>query len=331
MAWSLPPLPACRRSSTNAGPSTGLASAVAAVPPGPATDPLMLTPGQRAEAERILGGMATLETKALLYFALQNAPFESFPNFRTYRDRVRFIASYALLLKAGNPGADLTVAWEALHRQHRLIETALPTLLSRMVGVVGMHIEDRTLHGLLQSGLVGPEEAGRLLAIIKTTDPLRPTLLETMAMEAVYVERIYHKLGRQAPLGTWLLEAIYGDPVPQFRDLASRAETLQTDEMRDRMRDFGLTTPRTHILVLIAWPNLLRARTVIREREALHAVLQTELARCAGQVATFPDPFTGAPLPSLASAGRTIWYSAGPNGRDESLGGDDIAFDKPLP
>ncbi len=273
--------------------------------------------------ETLLSRISRQSVESLLMFNRFDWPGDSFPNLRFYRDRVRFIASYSLVMKEANPGFDLVRPLQALQRQHLMVESR-PCLITRMVGVAGMGTEDRALRRLLEKELIPVDEAQRLLELLEQTDRLRPTFRETMFAETLLMERSYYRLAAKAPLGTWILDSIYGDPLVQFRDLASRSETLGLAEMNDRMRDFGLYEPRTHLLVLISFPNVIKAREKILEKEALHAIILSHLAARAGVQRAVRDPFTETPLRSNGMNGRTVFYSVGPNGNDDGMTGDDV-------
>lgn len=274
--------------------------------------------------ETVLSRVSRQPVDSLLMFNRFDWPGDSLPNLRLYRERVRFIASYSLLMKEANPGFDLVRPLQALQRQHLMVES-WPCLISRMVGVAGMGIEDRVLNRLLAKDLIPVDEAGRVLELLEQTGRFRPTFRETMFAETQLMERSYYRLAAKAPLGTWIMDSIYGDPLVQFRDLASRSESIDKDELWGRMeKDFGLSTPRTHLLVMISFPNVIRARERILEKEAFHAIVLAQLAARAGIQRVITDPLGGAPLRSRNENGRTVFYSVGPNGKDDGMAGDDI-------
>lgn len=289
------------------------------------SSPVGLSTERQRDLEKILTRCTSRSIEDLLVYGMLNFPGESFPNFRSYRERVNFIASNTLFMKRNDPGYDLMRPMLALQRQHLFVESH-PSLISRLVGAVGMSVEDRMLHTLLERNAVSPEEAGKVLDLLDKTDRFRPTFRETMFAESRFVERAYYRVTAAAPVGSWILDSIYGDPLAQMRDLASRSETLTFSELNDQMQNFGLSSPRTHLLVVLMFPNVVKARERLKEKQALHAIVLTQLSARAGITRVALDPYGVEPLRSLMKEGRTVHYSVGPNGKDDGMTGDDVTF-----
>jgi len=289
------------------------------------SSPVGLPAERQRDLEKILTRCASRPAEDLLIYGMLNFPGESFPNLRSYRERLTFIASNTLFMKRNDPGYDLMRTMQALQKQHLFVESH-PSLISRLVGAVGMSVEDRMLHALLERNAIFPQEAGNVLDLLEKTDRFRPTFRETMFAESRFVERAYFRLAAAAPVGSWILDAIYGDPLVQVRQLASRSEMLELSEQHDRMRDFGLSAPRTHLLVLLMFPNVVKARDRLKEKQALHAIVLARLASRAGITRVITDPYGAESLRSVVKDGRTVCYSVGPNGKDDGMTGDDVFF-----
>lgn len=273
--------------------------------------------------EPIIDRLGKQPLEDLMMFSLFDGSTESMPNLRGYRDRVRIIASYTLLMKGRDPAFDLIRPLAALQRQHLLV-MGHPNLLTALVSQAGLSIEDGVLHALLSEDRIPADEAARLLELLEQTQRLRPTFRETMFAENLFIERAYYRLAARAPLGAWIMDSIFGDPLPQFRDLASRSEVITKSEIEERSRDFGLSTPRTHILVSLLFPNVVRAREKFLERQALHRILLAQLAVRAGVSRRFDDPMGSGAFKTSVVNGRTVFYSVGPNGNDDGMSGDDV-------
>ena len=271
--------------------------------------------------ETNLASMSSLTMDDLFMFCLKSQSPENLTNYRLYRERLRFLASYTLAIKKQTPEYDSVKNVIAMEKTSLLTELSCPVLISKMVGLAGMGIVDLMIHNLARQNLLSASESMRILETLQLSESKKFSFADTMQFEYGYAEKMYLRLYRKAPFGSWMLEAIFGDPLQQYRDLLPAIDTLTYQDIEKRFPPL-----RTHILLMIALPNFTKARYECFKKEAWRNILFQELAQKAGITIASKDPFTGAALLSARIDEKTVWYSAGPDKKDDGMKGDDIFF-----
>ncbi len=323
MGWRHPFLASCPRILPFFESCEGLDTVIRALKPLDESVFSDLTSDQRSLLASGIAGIAGQDWDVLMTSAIKFSSQQDVFNLPRYRERARFLASFTLFARSADPAFDVLSAAKAMERHNVFSELSNPTLIGKMVGIAGMTLTDGGWHRLLDRKAITASEARTLLAITERGDRMRFSLEETFHMEYIFIERSYHEIYRRAPLGTWLLELVGGDPLAAYGELMARWDTVTSKEF---LGGIDLSRP---LLFQLMVPNFIRAREAWRNRSCRHVILEQRLADCAGLDRRFSDPW-GTPLCRKASDSPPIWYSAGPNRTDDNLTGDDVGFDTPI-
>lgn len=308
-------LEACERLDNIASPSM-LASDV----------PLLgkLSEGQKMLVRESIASMAATPLEDLLTLAVRSSSEGNLFQLGRFRTRMRFLASWTVEIRRTDPTLALLPIVRAMESNILLTEYCSTTLISKMVSVAGAKITASMLYEILSQSEITASEAVDLLAVLNRTDRLKPTFAEMMRMEYRFMRGFYHDLYYRAPAGSWLLEKVFGDPMPQFENWVSEEGSVNFAEVISWAKPWN-----THLFLLVMVPNVERARLRVREVDALREILRTMLTRLAGGSHPGLDPFSQKPLLESTASG-TFLYSVGNNGFDEKGGGDDVHFGKNL-
>jgi hypothetical protein len=269
--------------------------------------------------------MANTGNEQLLQFCVKSASQDTGMHLRLYRSRLRFLASYTLALVQEQPSHDCLPTVRAMENNSILTELSSPILISKMVAVAGRRLTDALIHQLIRENRVSADTAKTLNRLLQTRHEVSLDFVEVMQYEFRYFERHYLSIYRQAPLGSWLIEQVWGDPVRQYQEYLRNIATLTPQDIFP-----GKSVLSTHILLQIVIPNFSKARDHIGIGEALRRITLMELATVEGRVEELNDPFTRSPMLRKIVNGRPTLYSTGPNRQNDDMGGDDVYFKDPV-
>ncbi|HOT29666.1 MAG TPA: hypothetical protein PLU72_15935 [Candidatus Ozemobacteraceae bacterium] len=281
--------------------------------------PASLTPEIRASMLEAVSGMAGTSWMAIMDQAFRSSHQGDRFNLGMARSRMRCLASFSVTLKEDDPRADLSPILQASIRDVILAERLVPNLMGKMVSLALSGRMVMVVHRLIRSGLVQPSEAASLRSIFADYQRMRISLNEALAFEMEFIENASTRLYARAPLGCWLLERIFGDPVSEFRKMMTGFDVLDTTRFQAAVS--GIRHPLAQIMI----PNLERSREIYLQKMAREEILMQELRDIENASAVkCIDPYTKNPLLTRTIDGRTLYYAAGPNGRDDEMSGDDV-------
>lgn len=280
-----------------------------------------LTPEIKASILEAVSGMAGTGWPAIMDQAYRSSHQGDRFSLSMARARVRCLASFSATLKEENPDTDLSPILQAFARDVILTERISPNLLGKMVSLALSGRMVAALHRLIRPGFVKPSEAASLRSILADMQRMRFPLNETLAFEMEFVEKACTRLYARAPLGCWLLERIFGDPVSEFRKIMTGFDVLDKTAFQDAAS--GIRHPLAQIMI----PNLARTREIYLQKTACEEILMQELQDLEGASATGRlDPYTRKPLLVRRNDGWNAYYAAGPNEIDDGMSGDDVVL-----
>lgn len=267
-----------------------------------------------------LASLTDTEKKRWLYNFERN--FYKFPDAQT-------VSMYLAWKRTQSSEFDAGKAFSALLRYQTLEKTLIPEYIAAPEYIAG-HIS-YSVHLLCRSGHLKPEEALQIITALDevTGRTLSVTSDETLAQMLNQAKTSLLYLYRLSPFGTWLLTSIYPDPLAVCRKrfrlftivptVAAEKEFAELPVDFLEIFDFRNSDP---VKIMIA-----AARNLF-DYKVFRAILQQELAQIAGLDSPFPDPYTGSPLCRGERNGRQVFYSCGPNQKDDGMTGDDIFYEK---
>lgn len=239
------------------------------------------------------------------------------------------VSMYLAWKRTQNSKFDAGKAFSALLRyqplEKALISEHIPWS-EDIAGYIGYSI-----HILCREGHLKPKEARQIIGAL---DEVTARTLNAVSDEALLQmlnkakTRLLY-LYRLSPFGTWLLTSIYPDPLEicrkRFRLFTIVPTVAAENEFYELPWDFlDLFDFRRSDAVEIMIDG---ARNLF-EYKVFRTILQQELAQIAGLDSPFPDPYTGRPLCRGERDSRQVFYSCGPNQKDDSMTGDDIFYEK---
>ncbi len=247
---------------------------------------------------------------------------DKFPDFPT-------VAMYLAWKKTQNPGFDAGKAFAGL----MLYKPLMTTLLPQNVGQA-LHngaLIHYSIHLLCKNGSLNLQDAMQILNAIDSVSDrtLNMTSSETVLRMVNEAKTRMLYLYRLSPFGAWLLTSIYPDPVEVCRQ-RSRLFTITPTVAAEKtfqelpydflnMFDNRYQNPAVELLE--------EARMVFEEK-VFRTILQQELSQIAQLDSQFPDPYTGRPLCRGERNGRPVFYSCGPNQKDDGMTADDLFYAK---
>lgn len=267
-----------------------------------------------------LASLTDAEKKRWLYDFKRN--FYKFPDAQT-------VSMYLAWKRTQSSEFDAGKAFSALLRYQTLEKTLIPEYIASPEYIAG-HIS-YSVHLLFRGGHLKPEEAAQIITALDevTGRTLSVTSDETLALMLNQAKTSLLYLYRLSPFGTWLLTSIYPDPLAvcrkRFRLFTIVPTVAAEKEFHELPWDF---------LEIFDFRNSDQVKIMIESARNLfnykvfRAILQQELAQIAGLDSPFPDPYTGRPLCRGERNGRQVFYSCGPNQKDDGMTGDDIFYEK---
>ncbi|HNV68104.1 MAG TPA: hypothetical protein PKO06_00300 [Candidatus Ozemobacteraceae bacterium] len=283
--------------------------------------PASLTPELISAFQNAIATMAATNLADILEQGYRSTGQQDAYNLLLLRERVRCLASFSIMLKREAPTTDVSPILKAMVHDTLLMERVSPLLISKMVSVACGGIVSNMIHQLVATGSLLPSEAGSLRQLIGTFKQYRLSLAEAMIFEARFVETLVLKLYRRAPLGSWLLHTIFGDPMIDYRKVVAECETMDRIAFHAALEK--ISNPLTKIMI----PNLTKAREVFIQKAAWESIVIQELQDLEGATADKAiDPYTSQALLMKQIDGKNRYYAAGPNARDDGMTDDDVFF-----
>ncbi len=247
-------------------------------------------------------------------------------NFYKFPDAQR-VSMYLAWKRTQKPEFDAGKAFSALLRYQTLEKALIPEYIASPEYIAGYI--SYSVYVLCKGGHLKPEEAVQIIVALDevtcrtlsvASDKALAQMLNQAKTRLLYLYRL-------SPFGTWLLTSIYHDPLEicrkRFRLFTIVPTVAAEKEFHELPWDFlGLFDFRRPDAVEIM---IHEARNLFKYK-VFRAILQQELAEIAGLEKVFSDPYGEKALCSVKKAGRNVFYSCGPNLKDDGMTADDIFF-----
>ncbi|OQA05100.1 MAG: hypothetical protein BWY66_02724 [bacterium ADurb.Bin374] len=256
-----------------------------------------------------------------LFASSQLDPFEnSLPeNFRKIRNAARFLGLYHARFKELYPVENSAFIFETSLKLARMTDFSCPFLIGKLIAIAVDKIAVKAVHQLLEAGKLTAEETAQCISAVNLSLELDRSIAINFDNEFILFKFSYaFTFHRNAPLATWLLNTIFGDPIVVYQHLSKELLNVTDSNLVDQAI--------RHPVLKLGFPNFGKALLNYSKNLAMKAILMSELKASTGQATPVRDPFSCHPLKSLSRNGKQVYYSVGPDNADNKMQGDDITF-----